>query len=378
MTMKKYLFAVTCFLASSQLFAQSCIDSSLIDLSAICPTVFIPTCGCDSVVYSNPCEALHYGGVTSYRLGLCGSDTFCASNFNAMIQQDSVFFINTSTALDSINWFHYDFGNGDTSNSPNPLEIFHYSVDTSFIVCLTIYTQSGCLNQFCRYLRIPASLPDSCFANFTYSDSANHVQFYDASIFGVSGIVFYSWNFGDSTTSSVANPTHNYTFIGSHFPCLTIKVVTGVDTCQQTICKEVITSSPPCIDAARIDSTQYCPNVNPVCGCDSITYTNSCYAEHYHGITSWHDGPCYAGVLNQSFSYQNIIIFPNPTNDYAYMQSTAASDMWYSVYDIRGNAVLGELKYSLAGIDLTSLKVGIYFVRIKINDTFSYLKLVKK
>ena len=60
------------------------------------------------------------------------------------------------------------------------------------------------------------------------------------------------------------------------------------------------------------------------------------------------------------------------------MQSTATSDMWYSVFDIRGNVVLGESKYSLAGIDLTSLKAGIYFVRIKMNDTFSYLKLVKK
>lgn len=377
-SMKKYLFAAICALATSQLFAQSCIDSSLIDVSAICPTVYIPTCGCDSVLYGNPCEAKNYGGVTSYRLGFCGADTFCSANFNTMIHQDSVFFTNTSTAVDSINWFHYDFGNGDTSNLSNPLEIFHYSVDTSFIVCLTIYTQSGCLNQFCRYMRIAASAPDSCSANFTYTDSANQVQFHDSSIFGAGGIVFYSWNFGDSSTSSVANPLHNYTYTGSHFPCLTIQVVTGVDTCRQTICKEVITSSLPCIDSARIDRSQYCPNVNPVCGCDSITYTNSCYAEYYHGITSWHDGPCYAGIFSQPFNNQNIIVFPNPTSDYAYLQSIVASEMWYSVYDIRGNAVFGESKYSLTGIDLASLQAGIYFIRIKMNDSFSYLKLVKK
>jgi len=49
----------------------ACIDSSLIDLTALCPTVFLPVCGCDSITYSNVCEALNYGGVVSYTDGAC-------------------------------------------------------------------------------------------------------------------------------------------------------------------------------------------------------------------------------------------------------------------------------------------------------------------
>jgi hypothetical protein len=49
----------------------ACIDSSLIDLTALCPTVFLPVCGCDSITYSNACEALNYGGVVSYTDGAC-------------------------------------------------------------------------------------------------------------------------------------------------------------------------------------------------------------------------------------------------------------------------------------------------------------------
>ena len=51
----------------------ACVDSSLIDLTALCPTVYLPVCGCDSITYSNACEALNYGGVVSYTDGACTS-----------------------------------------------------------------------------------------------------------------------------------------------------------------------------------------------------------------------------------------------------------------------------------------------------------------
>lgn len=48
-----------------------------------------------------------------------------------------------------------------------------------------------------------------------------------------------------------------------------------------------------CINPAQIDSSILCTTVlEPVCGCDSVTYSNSCIAQYYSGVTSWTPGPC--------------------------------------------------------------------------------------
>ena len=53
----------------------------------------------------------------------------------------------------------------------------------------------------------------------------------------------------------------------------------------------------PCKNTAQIDSTVMCPAVfEPVCGCDSITYSNSCVAQYYSGITAWTAGPCQTNI----------------------------------------------------------------------------------
>ena len=50
-----------------------------------------------------------------------------------------------------------------------------------------------------------------------------------------------------------------------------------------------------CFDPNLLDPSMVCAEISePVCGCDGITYSNSCYATYSGGVTSWEDGPCIA------------------------------------------------------------------------------------
>jgi len=48
-----------------------------------------------------------------------------------------------------------------------------------------------------------------------------------------------------------------------------------------------------CIDESKISDASICTEeAQPVCGCDGITYPNSCYAATFNGVTSYINGAC--------------------------------------------------------------------------------------
>lgn len=140
---------------------------------------------------------------------------------------------NSSDTADGVTW---DFGDGNTSTSPNPTHT--YSSPGCYTVTLT-RDLNGCLiaEDYPVCIRVNP-LPNASINNVNNTGcSLPHVVNFAATP-QTAGIVSWSWSFGDGETSDQQNPTHSYTSFGNFVPELTI---TDNNGCSATIVNSPIT-----------------------------------------------------------------------------------------------------------------------------------------
>lgn len=160
-------------------------------------------------------------------------ETECQSQFtyhpaDTLLMPNSVQFVNFSTGI--ITDYLWEFGDGNTSSKISPLHT--YGSSGSYQVCLTI-SGPDCQSKWCETVYVYDSVAP-CSNYFIYSNAGNNVAFTG---YASPESSVYNWDFGDGTTGTGNQVTHQYQSAGVYIVSL---LTTSDEGCTYTSTQDVI------------------------------------------------------------------------------------------------------------------------------------------
>jgi PKD repeat protein len=133
------------------------------------------------------------------------------------------------TVPDAVTW-SWDFGDGTTSTADNPSHT--YNSPGSYSITLSVTTVSGCNGSVTYNNLVVVDAPP--IVNFTVAQDSGCIPYTAQFVNLTSGAATYNWQFGNSDSSTLPNPTTVYT-IGGFFSVTLI--ATSPNGCQAALTK---------------------------------------------------------------------------------------------------------------------------------------------
>ncbi len=127
-------------------------------------------------------------------------------------------FTDFSTADTTIVSWEWDFGDGNTSTEQNPSHVYNSEpIDSFFVATLTVKDVLNCPSS--SSVIIVPSIPDAAFTSEAIPAICENETL---SFQAIEENESYLWDFGDGSTSSIQNPSHQYTEAGNYTVSLTV------------------------------------------------------------------------------------------------------------------------------------------------------------
>src|ERR1019366_8713896 len=144
-------------------------------------------------------------------------------------------------------------GTQDTSSLTNPT----HSYDSAGVYIVELIAcNTNCIPDVCDTIYYPIRVTDSGAPVAAFRGRPATICQNDSVVFtnNSRGAASYYWEFGDGDTSTIQNPTHFYTTVGTYTVALIAYNSIGSDTVRHT----VTVQAPPTANVQVIGNTTFC------------------------------------------------------------------------------------------------------------------------